>query len=35
MSNEQKTSRTSARNGFLLGIGSAAIIGALADKFAV
>jgi hypothetical protein len=30
MSNEQKTSRTSARNGFLLGIGSAAIIGALA-----
>jgi hypothetical protein len=30
MSNEQKTSRTSARNGFLLGIGTAAIIGALA-----
>jgi hypothetical protein len=30
MSNEEKTSRTSARNGFLLGIGSAAIIGALA-----
>jgi len=30
MSNEQQTSRTSARNGFLLGIGSAAIIGALA-----
>lgn len=30
MSNEQNTSRTSARNGFLLGIGSAAIIGALA-----
>jgi hypothetical protein len=30
MSNEQKVSRTSARNGFLLGIGTAAIIGALA-----
>src|SRR4051794_16300887 len=30
MSNEQNTSRTSARNGFLLGIGTAAIIGALA-----
>jgi len=30
MSNEQKASRTSARNGFLLGVGSAAIIGALA-----
>ncbi|HEV7487548.1 MAG TPA: hypothetical protein VGQ65_17915 [Thermoanaerobaculia bacterium] len=30
MSNEQKTPRTSARNGFLLGIGTAAIIGALA-----
>src|SRR3954453_6752908 len=30
MSNEQKASRTSARNGFLLGIGTAAIIGALA-----
>jgi hypothetical protein len=30
MSDEQKTSRTSARNGFFLGIGTAAIIGALA-----
>jgi len=30
MSNEQNPSRTSARNGFLLGIGTAAIIGALA-----
>ena len=30
MSNEQKSARTSARNGFLLGIGTAAIIGALA-----
>lgn len=30
MSNEQNTTRTSARNGFLLGIGTAAIIGALA-----
>jgi len=30
MSNEQNSSRTSARNGFLLGIGTAAIIGALA-----
>jgi hypothetical protein len=30
MTNEQKASRTSARNGFLLGIGTAAIIGALA-----
>jgi len=30
MSNEQKISRTAARNGFLLGVGTAAIIGALA-----
>jgi hypothetical protein len=30
MSNEQTSSRTSARNGFFLGIGTAAIIGALA-----
>jgi len=30
MSNEQNPARTSARNGFLLGIGTAAIIGALA-----
>ncbi|MBV8546074.1 MAG: hypothetical protein JO093_22500 [Acidobacteria bacterium] len=30
MSNDQNISRTSARNGFLLGIGTAAIIGALA-----
>jgi len=30
MTAEQKASRTSARNGFLLGIGTAAIIGALA-----
>lgn len=30
MSNEQKISRTAARNGFLLGIGTAAIVGALA-----
>src|SRR3954447_21349156 len=30
MSNEQNASRTSARNGFLLGVGTAAIIGALA-----
>lgn len=30
MSNEQNITRTSARNGFLLGIGTAAIIGALA-----
>jgi hypothetical protein len=29
MNDEQNTSRTSARNGFLLGIGTAAIIGAL------